>query len=117
MSSPTVACPSCGHKSRIRQEAYGKSVRCLYCMESFVVTPGIVFPPKTLNRDQLVTTVSLLFVIITVSSCVYLWRQNAELVRRLDQVDAQHRELEEKIRSLKERYYLVTFDYTDHTGK
>jgi hypothetical protein len=120
MSSQLILCPSCGHKSRIRPEIFGQKVKCLYCLESFLATPGVVPRTKKIDSYRLLFWIVSVTMVVTVSTCVYLWRENNELAQRLYDAETRHHDLELEIQNSKDmpikHYYLVTFDCNDPTG-
>jgi hypothetical protein len=118
MSSPFIFCPRCGHKSRIRPDCYGKKVKCLYCLESFVASPDMTPGP----RRRLLFWAGGVVMVIAVSAYVYSWQQNRGLTRRLHENEAQYKQIEEEIQKSRankstERYYVVSFSHIDDEGK
>jgi cell division protein FtsL len=132
VSSPLIFCPSCGHKCRVRKESCGKKVKCLYCLESFIVTPQMIPRLRISVSYRVLFWMVLAVTIIATSTCVYLWQQNAALARRLHEIEAQRKEepnkrLHEVETQRKEdpkkskepvkNWYLVTVAYFDDKGK
>src|SRR5262249_14953853 len=131
-----------GHKSRVRKQDFGRSVKCQYCLETFVVSPGMVPRTKIFDTFRLEPWLVGAVLIIYVSTFMYLLRENIELARRLAKAEEQiHEELmkrldkaEEQIHEelrkpepeaqrlkvdkveLPRRHYLLVFDCVDDTG-
>src|SRR5262249_52764335 len=114
-------------KSRVRKQDFGKSVKCQYCLETFVVSPGMGPRTKIFDSFRLKPWLVGAVLIIYVSTFMYLLRKNIEVGRRLDKAEEQiHEELRkpekeaqhlnaDKVESPR-RHYLFVFDCIDDTG-